>query len=46
MPALVLLPCCGQIKFHETYYSADAMKLCILGKEDLDTLEVRCKPVR
>ncbi|CAM9829745.1 unnamed protein product, partial [Ectocarpus sp. 4 AP-2014] len=27
------------IDFHETYYSADAMKLSILGNEDLDTLE-------
>lgn len=30
-----------QIEFHEKYYSADAMKLCVLGKESLDTLEVR-----
>lgn len=28
------------MKFHEKFYSADAMKLCVLGKEDLDTLEV------
>ncbi|CAM9474661.1 unnamed protein product, partial [Choristocarpus tenellus] len=27
------------IKFHETYYSANIMKLCVLGMEDLDTLE-------
>ncbi|CAM9916972.1 unnamed protein product [Scytosiphon promiscuus] len=27
------------IKFHQKYYSADAMKLSILGNEDLDTLE-------
>ncbi|CAN0468747.1 unnamed protein product, partial [Hapterophycus canaliculatus] len=27
------------IEFHEKYYSADAMKLSILGNEDLDTLE-------
>ena len=29
-----------QIKFHEKFYSADAMKLCVLGKDGLDTLEV------
>eukprot|EP00903_Cladosiphon_okamuranus_P005475 g5460.t1 len=27
------------IEFHETFYSADAMKLSVLGNEDLDTLE-------
>lgn len=28
-----------QIEFHETFYSADAMKLSVIGNEDLDTLE-------
>lgn len=27
------------IKFHETHYSANRMKLVVLGREDLDTLE-------
>jgi insulysin len=27
------------LKFHETYYSSSMMKLAILGREDLDTLE-------
>lgn len=31
------------IKFHETYYSADIMKLAVIGREPLDTLQVgRC----
>lgn len=37
---MLCVTCYGQIKFHETHYSADAMKLCVLGKENLDTLEV------
>lgn len=28
------------IKFHETYYSADIMKLAVIGREPLDTLQV------
>ncbi|XP_076374865.1 insulin degrading metalloproteinase isoform X2 [Megalopta genalis] len=27
------------LEFHETYYSANAMALCVLGKESLDELE-------
>lgn len=27
------------LKFHEKYYSANVMKLVVLGREDLDTLE-------
>ncbi|CAM9473320.1 unnamed protein product, partial [Discosporangium mesarthrocarpum] len=27
------------INFHEKYYSANTMRLCVLGMEDLDTLE-------
>ncbi|XP_076655297.1 insulin degrading metalloproteinase isoform X2 [Halictus rubicundus] len=27
------------LEFHETYYSANAMSLCVLGKESLDELE-------
>ena len=26
------------LKFHDRYYSANVMKLCIIGREDLDTL--------
>lgn len=29
------------LAFHTTYYSADIMKLAIVGREDLDTLQVR-----
>lgn len=27
------------LKFHEKYYSANLMKLCIIGKESVETLE-------
>ena len=30
-------------RFHESSYSANIMKLSVLGREDLDTLEVRMR---
>ncbi|SSD58379.1 related to A-factor-processing enzyme [Saccharomycodes ludwigii] len=30
------------LKFHNKYYSANLMKLCVLGREDLDTLSDWC----
>lgn len=29
------------LKFHTTYYSADIMKLAVIGREPLDKMQVR-----